>query len=106
MQVVAARLRLVLLNYKGVPRAVIDKCDSAVEPRVTRPMNRLIHQAQCLDSRFRREDLESLGRASHLNLLTRHPASGTRSKLKVCCVYWRECWSYRIAACGANIMFA
>src|SRR5215217_1023509 len=44
--------------------------------------------------------MKSNGGALHLIYLTRHPASGTRSKLKVCCVYLRGCWRSRFAVCG------
>ena len=39
------------------------------------------------------------GGALHLIYLTRHPFAGTRSKLKVCCVYLRGCWRSRFCVC-------
>ena len=45
----------------------------AFEVVVTRPMNRLIHHAQCSDSRFRPETLESQRGASHLNSFDTSP---------------------------------
>src|ERR1044072_7802363 len=39
--------------------------------------------------------MKANGGALHLIYLTRHPSSGTRSNLKVCCVYLRGCWRSR-----------
>jgi len=43
--------------------------------------------------------MKANGGALHLIYLTRHPFAGTRSKLKVCCVYLRGRWRSRFAVC-------
>ena len=77
MQPVPVRLWVVLLNCnKGVPRELIDECDSLLSRCGPTPMKRLIQQMKCSDSRFRRETLESQGGALHLILFDTSPLLG------------------------------